>query len=118
MTDSRKLRLFHCRPNSMRRCLTFCALFIFLISSSAFSQIIPGRYTLVLQDPPVSAKFATREAQQTAAAVSYRREIETKQGAMKAELASRNIIVTGSVSVLGNFIFVSAPASRVDEMRA
>ena len=102
--------------------LRWRALFIFLIFSSlsfgAKSPIFPGRYILVLQDPPVSSRFAARADLETDAAVAYRREIEAKQAAVKSVLASKNIGVTGSVSVLANYVFVAAPASRVDEMRA
>jgi uncharacterized protein (TIGR03437 family) len=92
--------------------------FLFLLSVPGFSQILPGRYILILQDPPVSTKFSSRADVESSAGLAYRRQIETKQASIKAELASRNIGVTGSVSVLGNYIFVAAPSSRVDELRA
>jgi uncharacterized protein (TIGR03437 family) len=95
----------------------FSFLLIFLLSPAAFSQVIAGRYILILQDPPVSSRFQARTEMATDAAVSYRQQIEAKQEALKSELAKRNIGVTGSTSVLTNAIFVSAPASRVDEMR-
>ncbi len=92
--------------------------FAFIFCNAAFSQTIAGRYILILQDPPVSAKFGPRAELESSAAVSYRRQIEAKQTTLKQELASRNIGVTGSASVLSNVVFVAAPASRVDEMRA
>jgi uncharacterized protein (TIGR03437 family) len=55
---------------------------------------------------------------QTAAAVAYRQQVEAKQAAVLTELASRNIRVLGSVSVLVNAIFVAAPASRVAELQS
>jgi uncharacterized protein (TIGR03437 family) len=79
---------------------------------------IPNQYILLLEDPPVSARFVSREQMETAAAVAYRRQIETRQAAVRSELAARNIRVLGSVSVLANDIFVSAPASRVAEMQS
>ena len=100
------------------RTAILCAFFTILFSSAAFSQVIPGRYILILQDPPVSTQFTARAELQTDAAVAYRKQIEAKQASIKSELASRNIGVTGSTSVLTNCIFVTAPASRVDEMRA
>jgi uncharacterized protein (TIGR03437 family) len=105
----------------MRRCFRsgiFCAFFIIIFSFTAFSQIVPGRYILVLTDPPVSTRISTRAELEGDTALTYRRQIEAKQEAMKKDLAARNIGVTGSLSVLSNVIFVSAPASRVDEMRA
>jgi uncharacterized protein (TIGR03437 family) len=79
---------------------------------------IPNQYILLLEDPPVSARFASREQMETAAAVGYRQQVETRQAAVLRELESRNIRVLGSVSVLANDIFVSAPASRVAELQS
>ena len=82
------------------------------------AQFIPNQYILLLEDAPVSARFASREQMRTAAAVAYRQQVETKQAAVLKELAARNIRVLGSVSVLVNAIFVGAPASRVAELRS
>jgi uncharacterized protein (TIGR03437 family) len=79
---------------------------------------IPNQYILLLEDPPVSARFASREQMQTAAAVAYRQQVAARQAAVLKELASRNIRVMGSVSVLANDIFVGAPASRVAELQS
>ncbi|HZL55555.1 MAG TPA: hypothetical protein VFC21_00640, partial [Bryobacteraceae bacterium] len=81
------------------------------------AQVIPGRYILILQDPPVSSRFSSKAEMEGSAALAYRRQIEARQAAVRQDLISRNIAVTGSVSVLLNAIFVSAPASRVDELR-
>jgi minor extracellular serine protease Vpr len=95
---------------------------IILVHSPASAQIIPNRYILILEDPPVSAKFSMREDLQSAEASVYRLQIENKQAAIKKDLASRSITVTGSVSVLQNVIFVATPASRagtiVDELKS
>ncbi len=74
-------------------------------------------YALVLQDPPVTANFATREAAHTPQADSYRAQIESRQRALKSELASRSINVVGSVSTLANAVFVVSTSDRVAEMR-
>lgn len=91
--------------------------FIFFAIPS-FAQFVPNRYTVVLADPPVSSRFATREDLVAPAAVSYRQQIEAKQAALKRNLEGRNIHVTGSVSTLMNAIFVTAPSSRVAEIEA
>jgi uncharacterized protein (TIGR03437 family) len=91
---------------------------LFMLSSAGSAQIIPNRYILVLADPPVSAKFASRAEMQSDQAAAYRAQIENTQAALKKELASRKITVTGSVSVLQNLIFVSAPAERVTELKS
>ena len=82
------------------------------------TQFIPNQYILLLEDAPVSARFAAREQMRTTAAVAYRQQVETKQAAVRQELAARNFQVFGSVSVLVNAIFVGAPASRVAELQS
>ncbi len=84
----------------------------------AKSPFVPNRYTLVLSDPPVADRFTTRDTLQSAAAQSYRNQIEAAQAQVKSQLAARNIRVLGSVSVLQNLIFVAAPASSVPELQS
>ena len=48
---------------------------------------------------------------------AYRQQIEARQLALRTELASRNILVTGSVSTLLNAVFVSAPPERRAEIQ-
>src|SRR5579872_3284382 len=84
----------------------------------AFAQYAPNRYAVFLADPPVSARFSTREQLRSAAATTYRQLIEAKQRDVLRELASRKIRVTGSVSTLLNAIFVVAPASRLAELQS
>src|SRR5712671_2832834 len=91
---------------------------ILLHSPLASAQIIPNRYILMLEDPPVSARFSTRADLQGAQASAYRRQIEARQAAVKMELESRKFTVTGSVSLLQNAIFVTSPAARVDELKS
>jgi uncharacterized protein (TIGR03437 family) len=78
----------------------------------------PNRYILFLGDEPVATHFATRAQLQTAAAISYRQQVESRQQAVKQDLASRNIQVVGSASTVMNAIFVVAPANRLAELRS
>ncbi len=75
-------------------------------------------YALILQDPPVTARYATREAARSLQAESYRVQLESRQAALRSALASRNFHVAGSVSVLANAVFVVSTADRVAEMRS
>ncbi|MGD0497829.1 MAG: S8 family serine peptidase [Bryobacteraceae bacterium] len=84
----------------------------------AFAQFATNRYALILADPPVSARFATREGLATAEALAYRRQVESRQQTVLQELETRGIPVSGSVSTLLNAIFVVAPAERVNELKA
>lgn len=89
----------------------------FLIASASFAQIIPGKYTLVLEDDPVAKRYTSRTDLERPEAIAYRQQVEDHQASIKRDLASRNIAVTGSTSLLANVIFVNAPASRVAELR-
>ena len=101
-----------------RRIVQYCCVFIALLfAAPSFAQIIPNRYILMLQDQPVAARFSSRAELESAQAVAYRTQLESAQAQIKNNLAARNIQVTGSVSVLQNLIFVTAPASRVSEMQ-
>ncbi|HXS98965.1 MAG TPA: S8 family serine peptidase [Candidatus Limnocylindrales bacterium] len=93
----------------------FCAI---PVQAQVVPQFVPNRYTLILQDPPVATRFATRDQLKSVAAVAYQRQIEDKQAALVRELENRQITVTGSVSMLLNAVFVTAPASRVAELAA
>jgi uncharacterized protein (TIGR03437 family) len=96
-----------------------CALFSLVLGGfPGFAQFVPNRYTLLLEDAPVSSRFVSREAMRTAPAIAYREQIEAKQRQVLGELASRNIPVTGSDATLVNAIFVIAPASRLDELKS
>jgi hypothetical protein len=78
---------------------------------SAFAQVVPGKYVLLLEDQPVSAHYAGRTELNSAAALNYRQQVEARQAAIKRNLAARSFVVTGSTSVLANVIFVNAPAN-------
>ena len=96
-----------------------CALFSLVLGAfPSFAQFVPNRYTLLLEDAPVSSRFVSREAMGSSPAIAYRQQIEAKQRTVLADLASRNIPVTGSDTTLVNAIFVIAPASRLDELKS
>jgi minor extracellular serine protease Vpr len=88
------------------------------MAAPAFRPFIPDRYVVVLDDPPVAARFPARLDAMSAAAADYRRLIEAKQGAVLNVLAARHIQVTSQVSNLLNALFVSAPGHSIDELRA
>src|SRR5215469_8775998 len=91
-------------------------LFAFLCIVLPISSQIRQHYALVLQDAPVTANFTTREAAHSLQADSYRAQIESRQSALKSELASRNFVVAGSVSTLANAVFVVSTPDREAEM--
>ena len=82
------------------------------------SQVAMNRYALFLADPPVSARFASRDEMQAVAGVAYRQRIEAGQASLRQELSRRNILVTGSVSTLLNAVFVAAGPERLAELES
>jgi len=97
------------RPSTPRR---------HVAAAPAFRSFVPDRYVVVLNDPPVAARFAARPDAESSAASDYRRQLEARQAAMTSEFAGRHIQVTSQVSHLLNALFVSAPGHSIDELRA
>lgn len=81
------------------------------------AQTIPNRYALILEDPPVTSRFTTRESVKSVAAIGYHQQIQARQRTLRNELVKRNIRVTGSVTTLMNAVFVAASPDRVPELR-
>jgi uncharacterized protein (TIGR03437 family) len=91
---------------------------VLIAASAAFAQVAANRYAVILQDPPVAAKFTSKEAVRSAEAKNYRQQIEARQRSLRGELESRTFQVTGSAATLMNALFVIAPASRVAELKS
>src|ERR1017187_2387111 len=83
-----------------------------------FGQYARNRYALILQDEPVTSRFATREQLHTATADGYRQQLALRQTAVRQELERRGVPIISSVSEVLNAVFVSAPAERVAELAA
>jgi len=93
------------------------ALFCFLIICPIYAaRPASNRYALLLDDPAVSKFYPSRESMRSAAAITYRQEIRAKHAAVKSEIASRGLFVTGEVDSLLNAIFVAAPPERAAEL--
>lgn len=82
------------------------------------ASIVPGRFTVMLDDVPVAARFATREEMAGTAGKSYQAQVEARQAAIAREIEGHNFHVTGSASRLVNALFVNGPASRLEELRS
>ncbi len=85
------------------------------LTAPAFAQ---NRYGLLLEDEPVTARFSRRADLQSAAAAAYRRRVESAQSGVRAELANRNIAITGAVTTLANAVFVTASPDRLAELKS
>src|SRR5215469_9265790 len=91
---------------------------VFLVVWACFAQNAANQYILILQGPPLGATFHSREALRSAAAGTERARIGARQQQVRKEQAARNISVTGSVNTTLNALFVTAPESRVPEMKS
>src|SRR5579862_8557828 len=80
------------------------------------AQVVPNHYTVLLEDPPVASRFQSREEMRSAPAAAYRTQIEAKQQALRRELESRDVQVTGSVADLLNAVFVTAPVEHAADL--
>src|ERR1035438_5229575 len=94
------------------RAAGICAIFL----SAAFGQNYSDQYALILKDPPVAAKFAGREAMNSAAAAAHRQVIQTAQDTLRQAATTRNFLVTGSADVVFNAVFVTSTPDRLAGM--
>src|SRR5262245_34853328 len=117
----------------MPRCRLFRGSPLLIVSvvagSSAYGQalrnpspkLVPlagNQYVVLLSGEPVSGRFAGRAQLGTAAAASYRQQLETQQRNVVQDLRNRGFRVTGSVSTLLNAVFVNASAVRLNELKS
>jgi len=95
------------------------AVLLFAVTAAAvFAQSSRTRYALILEDPPVSERFASREERESLTARSYRQQVEARQQILRTELTTRKIQITGSVSTLLNAVFVMSPPDRAGELKS
>jgi len=97
----------------------FLSLFLlFLLAAlTASGQYAPNRYALILEDPPVAARFSAVSGLRNPAAENYRLELETRRMALEAELRSRRIPMVAAAGTLVNAVFVTAAEDRLFELR-
>ncbi len=91
---------------------------VLMAAQAVPAQYAPNRYALLMEDPPVAARYASRGLAMTDTAAGYRQQIQARQEALRAGLAARRVQVTGSASTLMNAVFVAAPEGRVPELRS
>src|ERR1019366_1072127 len=65
-----------------------------------FGQYARNRYALILQDEPVTSRFATREQLHTAAADGYRQQLALRQTAVRQELARRGVPIISNPQIV------------------
>ena len=90
----------------------------FVAVCACFAQNAPNQYILIVQGSPLGVGFHSREALRSQAAITERARIAAVQQDVRSELAARNITLTGSVNTVLNALFVTAPETRVNEMKS
>jgi hypothetical protein len=75
-----------------------------------------NRFAVVLEDPPVSRFYPARETMFSPAAAAYRQQIRAAHAALRGEIASLGLSVTGEADTLLNAVFVAAPKERMAEL--
>ena len=96
------------------RAAGICAMFL----SAAFGQNYSNQYALILNDQPVAARFAGREAMNTSAAAAHRQVIQLAQETLRQAVTARGITVTGSADIVFNAVFVATTPDRVTELKS
>jgi minor extracellular serine protease Vpr len=106
------------KPNHLLLRLFLLVNFGMACSPAIFAAAFSNRYALILEDPPVAERYASRESVQSAPARSYQQQVVAKQQALRTELTSRSIGITGSASSLLNAVFVIVPRGRESELKS
>ena len=92
--------------------------FVFLlVALAASAQPRLEEYALVMEEPPVAARIASRQDLQSVSARAHLQRIEQGQRALRSELAQRGIAVTAAAQTLVNAVFVRATAQQAAGLR-
>ncbi|HWQ57357.1 MAG TPA: S8 family serine peptidase [Bryobacteraceae bacterium] len=99
----------------MRKPLLLCSLLL-IVSAVSQGRTREHDYALILQEQAVARKTSSRAMLRSAAAVSQLARVEAAQKSVSAELARRNVRVTGSVQLLLNAVFVRATRQQAEAL--
>ena len=88
-----------------------------VLAASAAAASRVEEWAVVLKAPPVASRVTARAALKGAEALAGRQAIARAQRAVRAELQSRGLRVTGSAQVLVNAIFVRATPEQARQLR-
>ncbi len=95
---------------------------VMLWASLASSQIIPGRYMVELQSPPLGAqaKFLTPDARgnERSAAITLRNQIRTEQKRVRAAVEQHSGKILSTMENVTNAFIVTIPDERSAELSA
>jgi uncharacterized protein (TIGR03437 family) len=89
----------------------------FLCFASLVSAAPLTRYALVLSESPVAVEMSSREMVKSSAGAAYTARLTATQDRLKTELASRHILITGSITALANAVFVAATPEQAPDLR-
>ncbi|MGH9631282.1 MAG: hypothetical protein ACRD7E_23500, partial [Bryobacteraceae bacterium] len=82
-----------------------------------FGQSRPGRYIVILEDPPAAEAALPGKNSRAAAVEDRRRRIEAAQQGLKAALAARGVETIGATQTLLNAVFVRATQAEATGLK-
>lgn len=88
---------------------------LFLVTVPCVAQAAE-RYAVILTEPSVAARFATRADMFSPGAAAARVQLETQQRLLRARLEDQQFSITGSSSLLLNAVFVAATPDQVTQL--
>jgi len=91
---------------------------LFCLGATALLAQSKQHYILILEDAPLAGRFASREQARTAEAQNYAQQLQARHDTLKSQLASLRIQVTAETKTVLNAIYVVAPSSRLDVLKA
>src|SRR5687767_6466701 len=90
---------------------------VLLLCGTLAAQSRLEDYALILRDPPVARKAASRQGLRMAVATDHAARVRAAQRRVVSEISRRGIPVTGSARVLVNAVFVRAPRGSAAELQ-
>ncbi len=95
----------------------------FLVCTSLFAQTTPAQtkpqeFVVLLDEQPVSVRFAGAIPRNSFAAQTWRTQLLARQALVRQSLTAMKVPVTGSANTFLNALFVTAPMDQVAQMQA
>jgi len=106
------------RPPKSFQWIAYCFAAGWTFAGFVFSQTAPRQYILILADPPVASRFASREVMASPEAAAYRQHLIETHADLRRQLKAKHLAVIGDASRVLNAIFVAATPDRWADLAA
>ena len=87
-------------------------------AGSVLAQTAQRQYIVMLADPPLASRFASREAMARVEAATYRQRLMETHANLRRQLKAEHVAVIGDASIVLNAIFVAATPDRLADLAA